>query len=97
MKGYLFSLEALIAIIILLFPIIIFSTTPIEFNNEKENIYEGLNLLERENKLIDDSDALKINSIWDLNVSVSKCKDNEIVDYFVVSGTNDFKIISVCY
>lgn len=90
-------MEALLAIIILLFPIIVFSTTPTEFDNKKDNIYKGLDFLEKENKLIDNSDALIINNILGLNVSVSKCSDKRIVNYLVISGIEDFRIIKIYY
>jgi len=97
MRGYLFSLESLIAIIILLFPVIVFNPIQAEFDTKRSNIYEGLSLLEKENELTDNADALKINNFLDLNISISECDDKEIIDYLVVLGTDDFKIIKICY
>ena len=98
MNGYLFSLEALIAIVILLFSIIIFNIPPMEVDNKKEYVYNALDLLEEENKLTGDKkDVANLNNILDFDVTISECDDAQIIDYLIVSGNKDFKIIRVCY
>lgn len=96
-KGYLFSLEALIAIIILLFPVVVFNANPLEMSNERDIIYEGLDFLEMENELKDNSDILKINGFLGLNISALVCENKRMLDYLIVSGAKDFEIIRVCY
>ena len=93
MRGYLFSLEVLIAVIILMFPVLTITLNTMEFDNKNEKIYNALELLEKENKLDEIENSLDV----DFNLSVSpECNGNEMY-YLVVSGTNKFKVIKICY
>ena len=93
MQGYLFSLEVLIAVIILMFPVLTITLNTMEFNNKNEKIYNALELLEKENKLDEIENSLDV----DFNLSVSDECDGNKIYYFVVSGTNKFKVIKICY
>ncbi len=100
MKGYLFSLEALIAIIILLFPTLIININSMEFNNKKGQVYNALEILRDEEKLNQSSYRIEscMERVLDFDISVSeKCEDKRIVDYFTISERDDFKIIRICY
>jgi len=93
MQGYFFSLEVLIAVIILMFPLLTISLNQMELNNKNEKIYNALELLEIENNL----DEIENNLDVDFNFSVSDECDGNKIYYLVVSGTNKFKVIKVCY
>jgi len=100
MRGYFFSLEVLIAVIMVLFPLLTISSQPMELDNKNGKIYNALELIEEKNGL--DSSNIEIENnlknILGFNISVSsRCKDQRIVNYLVVSGVDEFKIIKVCY
>ncbi len=100
MHGYFFSLEVLIAAVMILFPLLTITGQPMELDNRNEKIYDGLELIENNNGLDVSNTELenKLENILDFNVSVSSgCKDQRIINYFVVSGVDEFRIIEVCY
>lgn len=94
MKGYLFSLEALIAIFIVLSTLFWYSYIP-KFENHKDRlIYDTLNLLEKENKINSENLETLVENIVGFNITINEsCKD---LNYFIVSDSY-FKIIGICY
>ncbi len=100
MRGYFFSLEVLIAVVMILFPLLTITGQPLEIDGRNEKVYSGLELIESNNGLnIGDTELEnKLEKIIGFDVSVSsECKDQRIVNYLVVSGVDEFRIIEVCY
>ncbi|MCK4729934.1 MAG: hypothetical protein KAT28_01305 [Candidatus Aenigmarchaeota archaeon] len=100
MRGYFFSLEVLIAVVMILFPLLTITGQPMEIDNRNEKVYKGLELIESNNGLDVSNTNLenKLEKIIGFDVSVSSdCKDQRIVNYLVVSGVDEFRIIEVCY
>lgn len=100
MKAYFFSLETLVAVTILLSSLFIIHFIPTEFDNKEERTYTALNFLEEENKLRDKTDELvefELENLLDFDVRINKDCTNGIVDYLIVEGVNEFRVIRVCY
>lgn len=100
MRGYFFSLEVLIAVVMILFPLLTITGQPLEIDSRNEKVYSGLELIESNNGLnIGDAELEdKLEKIIGFDVSVSsECVDKRIVNYLVVSGIDEFRIIEVCY
>lgn len=100
MKGYFFSLEALIAITILMSSLFIIHFSQTRFDNKEERIYTALNLLEEENKIRENTNELvefELDELLDFDVKVNKNCGGSMIDYLVVEGTDKFRIIRVCY
>ncbi len=100
MRGYFFSLEVLIAVVIILFPLLTITGHPMEIDNRNEKVYKALELIESNNGLEIGNIELKnkLEKIIGFEVSVSsECKDQRIVNYLVVSGVDEFNIIKICY
>lgn len=100
MRGYFFSLEALIAITLLLFPIVNSNLDCQVFDDREEDIYSALDALRSENKLDLENYQIEllVENIVDFDVAVDKnCDKGRIVEYFFVSEEKELNIIRVCY
>ncbi|MCK4428940.1 MAG: hypothetical protein KAU95_01085 [Candidatus Aenigmarchaeota archaeon] len=100
MKGYFFSLETLIAVVIMMSALFATHVNYTESDDGENKIYAGLGLLDDMNLLENKSDEFiesELEKLLDFDVKVSKDCTGGIVDYLVVEGVNKFRIIRVCY
>lgn len=100
MKGYFFSLETLVAVVIMMSALFATHVNYSESDDRENKIYAGLSILENQNMLenhTDESIESKLEKLLDFDVRVSKDCAGGIVDYLVVEGADKFRIIRVCY
>lgn len=95
MKGYLFSLEVLIAILIILSSLFVYNFEFEKIETKDKRIYEALDLLERENKINSEDLEVELENILGFDVEIDEnCKK---LRYLVVEGSKNFRVINVCY
>ncbi len=94
-KGYFFSLEVLLAILIILSSLFIYSASSEYTENKEKRIYKALDLLEKQNKLDSGNLENKLETILGFDVGVSE--DCNKLKYLLTRNSNTFKTINVCY
>ena len=100
MRGYFFSLETLVAVVIMMSALFAIHTNYIESDEGENKVYAGLNILENRNMLENHPDEFiesELEKLLDFDVEVSRDCSGSIVDYLVVEGADEFRIIRVCY
>jgi hypothetical protein len=100
-KGYFFSLEALIAAMILMTSIVFISSSVSPHSDKEAKIYGALDSLQEGGVLSGMSDgALKesLEKTLGFVIEVNPAQTNgSFIKYFIVEGSNKFRIIQVAY
>ena len=95
MKGYFFSLEVLIAVLIILFPLLIYKAEVAKYEDKDLRIIEALRILEKENKINSENLEMELEDLVDFEVNISEnCTK---LKYFTVLNSKNFKTINICY
>lgn len=95
MRGYFFSLEVLIAVLIILLPVLIYRAELYESGDKETRIMKALEVLEKENKINSENLEKELEDLLDFDVNISEnCTK---LRYFIVSGSESFEIINICY
>jgi hypothetical protein len=101
MRGYFFSLEALIAALVLLSAALSISHTFSEPSDKEARIFQALDALEKSGKLKSLSDSeleielgLKLGFEVELNPAQ---KNGPLMQYLMVEGANKFRTVKIGY
>lgn len=94
-KGYFFSLEVLIAILIILSSLFIYSASSEKTEHKDKRIYEALDLLEKQNRLNSGNLEEKLENILDFDIGVSESCNK--LKYMLTENSSTFRTINVCY
>jgi len=95
MKGYFFSLEVLVAVLIILLPVLIYRAELSGSEDREMRIMEALEILEKENKINSENLEKELEDLLDFDVNISEnCTK---LRYFKVSASGSFEIINICY
>jgi hypothetical protein len=94
-KGYFFSLEVLISVLIILFSLLVYQAEVVKYEDKDWRIREALAMLEKENKINSENLENELEDLlgFDINISENCTK----LRYFVVLNAKNFKVINICY
>ena len=103
MKGYFFSLESLIAILVILSSVILINFNIVDIDSREEKIYSCLELLERKNSLREATSQeieSQMEEILDFDIEVEICTrdcggSGSFIDYLVYE--EEGKIVRIFY
>jgi len=94
-KGYFFSLEVLVSILVIISSLLVYNANPKEIVSNDERIYEALDLLERQNKLDSENLETELERILGFDIKVNDdCND---LKYMFVVDSRIFRTINICY
>ena len=94
-KGYFFSLEVLVSILVIISSLLVYNVNPKEIVSNDERIYEALDLLERQNKLDSENLETELERILGFDIKVNDdCND---LKYMFVVDSRIFRTINICY
>lgn len=101
MRGYFFSLEALVAAMILMSAVMLSAEQTNYSDNREEQIYRTMDALESNGmlrELTDDELQGKLTAILGFEINVNPKEPNgALLNYLLTEGTTDFRIIQIEY
>jgi hypothetical protein len=94
-KGYFFSLEVLIAVLVIVSSLLIYTPKFESLDIKNNRIYDALDLLEKQNKIDLENLESNLENLLDFNVEVDEnCKN---IKYLLVLDSDSFQVVNVCY